>query len=73
MSKEYVKFKGEGKGQKVKEWVCDACGYAAALKDMLIEHVYKIHFKIKSFKCEECQFVASNSKSLTRHVKKNHL
>ena len=33
MVKEHDIFKGEGKVHlKVKEWVCDACGYSAALK-----------------------------------------
>ena len=31
-------------GQKVKEWVCDMCGYSTELKDNLVKHVHNIHW-----------------------------
>ena len=31
-------------GQKVKEWVCDMCGYSTKLKDNLVKHVHNIHW-----------------------------
>ena len=44
---------------KVKEWVCDMCGYVAGQKDSLVQHVHTNHWKSNSF--------GNNSETLEEH------
>ena len=44
---------------KIKEWVCDMCGYVADQKDGLVQHVHTTHWKSNSF--------GNNSGTLEEH------
>ena len=53
-------------------WICDECGYAAALKSGLAQHVKSVHLKIREWACDMCGYAASLKKTLMEHVHSIH-
>jgi hypothetical protein len=57
---------------KIKDHVCDICGYATVDKHTLLSHKKGVHDGIKDLICSTCGYVTSYAKALQRHIKVVH-
>lgn len=65
--------------QRIKDFQCDYCNYAASRLSHLNTHLNLVHSsrkkvsnEIKNLKCEECQFRCACKGSLNRHIRAVH-
>ena len=55
---------------KIRDWVCDVCGYAASLKPTLMAHLQLVHLKSRQSQYKEYEFTTLSRKSLKKHKDK---
>ena len=53
---------------KIRDWVCDVCGYAASLKQTLMAHVHLVHLKSSHSQYKEHDFTTSSRNSLKKYM-----
>ena len=57
---------------KIRDNICEMCGYAALEKGALKLHMASVHKVGEELKCKLCNHVSIGQRNLTRHIKKVH-
>ena len=58
---------------KIKDNVCQECGYACSEKNTLDNHIKSVHLKLKDYVCEECGSAFFSNAKLQLHKQSVHL
>ena len=58
---------------KIKDNVCQECGYACSNKGTLDKHIKAVHLKLKDYVCEECGSAFFSKANLQLHKQSVHL
>ena len=49
---------------------CDLCGFKAANKGFLRDHINGVHLGVKPYQCDKCEFATAHYSSLAAHKKR---
>ena len=57
---------------KIKDHICEECGYAASEKGDLKKHIDAVHNKGEKIKCGLCPYESSWKRHLVKHMRDKH-
>lgn len=60
------------KHEKIKNNICDQCGFATSYSSCLVDHIMRVHDKTLPFSCSHCKYLSRTNAELQQHIKMVH-